>query len=141
MNKAGFDVKRQQQRSKRGGHRPIVRRLISGATVLAGAAVITVAVADESSDDAVWSTYNHDAAGTRFNQTENILSASNVGGLKVKWQIPTPAPVTGTPVVSDGVVYAGDMAGIFYALKTDGTLLWSKSIDPSGITASAAVVG
>src|SRR5579871_2068476 len=119
----------------------LVRRMASGAILLASAGVITVAVAD-TAEDAAWTTYNHDFQGTRFNQTETTLSTSNVGGLKVKWTIPTPAPVTGTPVVSsDGFVYAGDMAGNLYALKTNGTLVWSKSIDPSGITASGAVAG
>jgi polyvinyl alcohol dehydrogenase (cytochrome) len=113
--------------------------MTSGAILAASAAVMTVAVADDNTG--AWYQYNYDAAGTRFNPVETTLSKSTVAGLKVKWTITTPAPVTGTPVASDGVVYAGDMAGNFYAVKTDGTLLWSKSIDPSGLTATAAIAG
>jgi polyvinyl alcohol dehydrogenase (cytochrome) len=114
--------------------------LLSIAIGVAGVSALTAAGAD-TSDDASWIMYNHDAQGTRFNQVEATIGTSNASGLHVKWQYPTPAPVTGTPIISDGAVYAGDMAGNFYAVKTDGTLLWKKQLDASGITASGAVAG
>jgi outer membrane protein assembly factor BamB len=43
-------------------------------------------------------------------------------------------------VVVGNVVYAGDMSGKFYALKSDGTLLWSTQVN-GAITASALVAG
>lgn len=121
--------------------RSVTKRMATGAATLAAAGVITVANADSTTDDAQWIMYNHDFQGTRYNQVESTLGASNASGLHVKWQVATPMPVSATPVVSDGVVYVGDMSGAFYAVKTDGTRLWTKSLDPGGITATAAVAG
>ncbi len=106
-----------------------------GAMVLLGGAAVARA---NSTDAADWTMYNYDAAGTRDNTAEHTLAPGNVSGLHVYWQYPTPAPVSGTPIVVDGNVYAGDMAGNFYALGGDGSLLWSFTADAS-ITASAAV--
>lgn len=105
----------------------------------------TAARADDSGDDdgdqADWPMFNHDRAGTRTNPSETTLGTSSVSGLKVKWSFPTTLPVSGTPVVVDGVVYAGDMSGQFYALKSsDGSKLWSTQLGGS-ITASALVKG
>jgi polyvinyl alcohol dehydrogenase (cytochrome) len=116
-------------------------RVLLGTLVITGVGAITAAHADDATDDASWSMYNHDVAGTRFNAAESTIGTSNASALKVKWQFATPAPVAATPVVEDGFVYAGDLSGAFYAVKTDGTLLWSKQLDPSGISASAAVAG
>jgi polyvinyl alcohol dehydrogenase (cytochrome) len=99
------------------------------------------AVRSVRADDGDWIMYNYDARGTRYNSAEQSIGVSNAPSLKVKWQYATPAPVSATPVVSDGNVYAGDMAGNFFALNANGTLKWSKLLDASGITASAAVAG
>lgn len=45
-----------------------------------------------------------------------------------------------TPVVSNGVVYLGDNAGTFHALKlADGTEVWKKTFADTGFGAGAAV--
>lgn len=45
-----------------------------------------------------------------------------------------------TPVVADGVVYLGDNAGTFHALKlADGTEVWKKAFADTGFGAGAAV--
>jgi polyvinyl alcohol dehydrogenase (cytochrome) len=112
--------------------------LVAAMLVLTSASVTR---ADDDSDDAAdWPSYNHDRLGTRYNAAESTLGTANVGGLRVKWQFTTPAPVSATPVVVGNVVYAGDMAGNFYALKSDGTKLWSTQLGGS-ITASALVAG
>jgi polyvinyl alcohol dehydrogenase (cytochrome) len=86
-----------------------------------------------------WPMYNHDIAGTRFNPAETTLSPTTVGGLRVLWQLPTPAAVHGTPAVVDDTVYIGDGAGNFYALDaTTGTPRWVAKV-ASPITASALV--
>jgi outer membrane protein assembly factor BamB len=54
---------------------------------------------------------------TRFNPLENVLNASNVGGLKRKWQYSTGAEVFSSPATANGVVYAGSENSSFYALR------------------------
>jgi outer membrane protein assembly factor BamB len=84
--------------------------------------------------------YNHDPLGTRNNTAEHMLSPANVGKLGVAWNYPTAAPVAGTPAVVDGVVYAGDEAGNFYAVNADnGRLLWQKHV-VAPVTNSALVI-
>ena len=76
-----------------------------------------------------WSMYNYDSRGSRNNITEHQLSASNVGQLGVAWNYPTAAPVAGTPAIVEGVVYAGDEAGNFYAINQEtGALIWEKNV-------------
>ena len=109
--------------------------LLLGATLLVAAsgAAVTHADGPVANDANDWPMYNHDVAGTRYNAAEKTLKAGNVGGLHVLWQYPTPAPVAATPVVAGGVIYAGDMAGIFYALREDGSLLWATQVGPGSI--------
>jgi polyvinyl alcohol dehydrogenase (cytochrome) len=95
---------------------------------------------DDSSDAGAWRMYNYDAKGTRNNQAEGTLCASNVKGLKVKWQYPTAGPVNGTPVVADGVVYVGDGSGAMYALTTSGKLLWKTQVS-GPVSATVTVHG
>lgn len=104
----------------------------------ASSAVPALADSPNGDDAADWPMYNHDAAGTRYNAAEHGLGASNVAGLHVLWQVPTPAPVSATPVVVGDSVYAGDMSGKFYAVASNGTLRWSTQLSGS-ITASALV--
>jgi DNA-binding CsgD family transcriptional regulator len=106
--------------------------------VILAASGADVTRADGGNEANDWPMYNYNAAGTRYNTAESKLKPANVGGLHVVWQYVTPAPVAATPVVVGGVVYAGDMAGKFYALREDGTLLWSTQLAGS-ITATALV--
>src|ERR1051325_10540101 len=119
MQSVGTEKNRASETPARDLRKAPRRRLLSIAIAVAGVSALGAAGAD-TSDDASWIMYNHDAQGTRFNQAEATIGTGNASGLHVKWQYPTPAPVTGTPVVSDGAVYAGDMAGNFYAGKADG---------------------
>jgi polyvinyl alcohol dehydrogenase (cytochrome) len=89
--------------------------------------------------DSAWAMYNHDPLGTRNNTAEHKLGPANVGKLGIVWNYPTAAPVAGTPVVVEGVVYAGDEAGNFYAVHADdGRLLWQRHV-VAPVTDSALV--
>ncbi len=78
-----------------------------------------------------WPTYNHDAAGWRFNSAEKTLGPDNVGTLIEKWRFPaagsgeTIGVVHATPSVVAGEVYFGTATfPAFYKLGPDGTLRW-----------------
>jgi polyvinyl alcohol dehydrogenase (cytochrome) len=119
--------------------------LLGTVALCAASAAVTRAAGDDDecdsdSDSQDWPMYNRDRAGTRFNSAEATIGRGNASDLHIKWQYATPAPVTGTPIVSDGKVYAGDMSGKFFALKSNGSLLWSTQLG-GAITASAAVAG
>jgi uncharacterized protein (TIGR03118 family) len=86
-----------------------------------------------------WSMYNFDAAGTRDNTAEHILSPSNAGNLQVQWEFPTQGVVAGTPAVVGNTVYAGDTMGNFYAVSRNGQLLWQTKVN-GPISDSALVV-
>jgi polyvinyl alcohol dehydrogenase (cytochrome) len=120
--------------------RHLVAIIVAGACaggVLANARAATAASYDPND----WPMYNHDAAGSRTNPAETKLSPQSVGGLQVAWRFATPASVYGTPAVVDGVVYAGDVTGTFYALDaTTGLPKWVQHV-PAPITGSALVAG
>ncbi len=86
-----------------------------------------------------WSMYNFDAAGTRDNTAEHMLSSKNVGNLQVQWEFPTQGVVSGTPAVVGDTVFAGDTAGNFYAVSRDGKLLWQTKVN-GPVTDSPLVV-
>jgi uncharacterized protein (TIGR03118 family) len=86
-----------------------------------------------------WSEYNYNAAGTRDNTAEHILSPSNVSNLQVQWEFPTQGVVAGTPAVVGNTVYAGDTMGNFYAVSRDGKLLWQTKVN-GPVTDSPLVV-
>ncbi len=82
-------------------------------------------------DSADWPTYNHDAAGWRFNSAEKTLSPANAGKLVEKWRFPAAASketigvVHATPTVVAGEVFFGTATfPAFYKLGPDGTLRW-----------------
>ena len=79
-----------------------------------------------------WPSYNHDAAGWRFNPAESALSPDNVPRLEEKWRFPPTGAdfeigaVHATPVVVDGYVYFGTAnKPAFYKLTPDGRIKWS----------------
>jgi polyvinyl alcohol dehydrogenase (cytochrome) len=88
-----------------------------------------------------WAMYNHDPLGSRDNTAEHTLSPANVGQMGLAWSYPTAAPVSGTPAVVDGTVYAGDLAGNFYAVDADnGTLVWQAHV-AAAVSDSPLVTG
>lgn len=95
---------------------------------------------DDFGDQADWVMYNHDPGGSRWNRAETELNRRSVAGLHVLWSFPTPASVTGTPIVADNTIYAGDGSGRFYAFNRSGGVRWQRQ-EPAPITASAVVRG
>jgi polyvinyl alcohol dehydrogenase (cytochrome) len=85
-----------------------------------------------------WPMYNHDVLGTRFNPAETTLTRDSVRRLKIKWIFPTKGDVYATPSVVNGIVYAGDTSGRFYALTSLGKRLWETKVN-GPITDSALV--
>ena len=83
----------------------------------------------ECLSSAGWSMYGFDPRGSRDNTTETTLTTSNVGQLGVTWTFPTAGPVTGTPAVAGGSVYAGDLAGNVYSVNEEtGSLNWTVNV-------------
>jgi polyvinyl alcohol dehydrogenase (cytochrome) len=108
--------------------------LVVGMVLAAGVGLCAEARAD-------WPMFNHDGPGSRYASEEQALGAWNAAGLAPVWTFATPGPVTGTPAVTGGRVFAGDYTGAFYALSAkDGSLRWQTQVS-GGITASALVRG
>ena len=83
-----------------------------------------------------WPVVRGDVRGTAVAQT--ALSDR----LEVLWkhQASNDAGFDATAVVADGVIYVGDSAGTFYAIRlVDGTALWKKEFADGSFAAGAAV--
>ncbi len=91
-----------------------------------------------SGDPDDWPLYNHDLSGSRFNPAESVLRPEGLGSLGIEWQYPAAGPVNATPVVVGDRVYAGDVTGLFHAVATDGTPLWTAQLE--GNVLSSALV-
>jgi len=102
------------------------------------AVCLLVAVPAHADNAGDWPMFNRDVVGSRYNAAEHLLRRDTVAGLRVVWTVPTPTPVTATPVVRDAHVYVGDSAGTFYAINRDGKVQWQTALG-AGITASALV--
>lgn len=110
-------------------------------STLACGLVLCVGIGFSAEARADWSMFNHDGPGSRHAAEEHHLGWWNAAGLEPKWTFDTPGPVTGTPAVAGGRVFAGDYTGAFYALRAkDGKLRWTAQL-PGGVTGSAVVRG
>jgi polyvinyl alcohol dehydrogenase (cytochrome) len=86
-----------------------------------------------------WPLYGHDLSNSR-NAGDEGPPPSQVASMSRAWTFNSPTgDFTGTPVVADGVVVAGDHAGWVYALNAvNGKQIWSKHVGPE-INGTAAV--
>lgn len=86
-----------------------------------------------------WRLYGHDLANSR-NARSAGPSMSQARSLSRAWTFKSPTgDFTGTPVVSRGVLVAGDNTGTVYALNANtGRKLWSKDLGQP-INGSAAI--
>jgi polyvinyl alcohol dehydrogenase (cytochrome) len=88
-----------------------------------------------------WSDYRNGPANTGENAADTEIDRASVAVLTPQWQKDKLVGVTGTPVVSAGVVYFGDETGTQWAVKlSSGAVLWSTKV-VSGVIGSPAIVG
>src|SRR5262245_38529966 len=62
---------------------------------------------DYSQQNAGWPQYGFDPEHTSFNPEETLLGTANVSSLQVAWRYSFPCSTYSSPVVVDGVLYAG----------------------------------
>lgn len=87
-----------------------------------------------------WISFGGDYAHTRTNPTEQRISRTSIGELRLAWEQDAPG-VSATPAIVDGVVYWADWGGTVYANSVrDGEPLWSQTF-PVGFTSSPFVSG
>jgi len=81
-------------------------------------------VASAMADD--WTQFTHDASGNRAS-ADTAINNKNAKNLYRRWTFQTAGAVHGTPAVVNGVVYAGDANGNFYALQaSNGKVIWKR---------------
>src|SRR3954453_23387934 len=102
-------------------------------------ALIAAAALSPASAAADSPVYGHDLANTRNGGTEGPAPAQ-VPGLAQAWTFTSQkGDFTGTPVVANGVVVAGDFSGTVYAVDAvTGKVRWSKGLGEP-IDGSAAI--
>ncbi len=98
------------------------------------------APADEAPPPAEWVRVGLDLANTRAVAGETALDVDNVGDLAPVWDVRGLDGMSGTPIVSDGVVYFGDWTGHVRALRTeDGSEVWNRELGNRYIGGSVAL--
>src|SRR4051812_23155277 len=109
-------------------------------TLRAGTALVATALlALPAAARADWPVYGHDLANTRTAADEGP-GRDKLGSISQAWRFESDTgDFTGTPVVADGVVVAGDQGGWVYALDAvTGRKLWSRDLG-APVHASAAI--
>jgi polyvinyl alcohol dehydrogenase (cytochrome) len=109
-------------------------------TLRAGTAVTAIALlALPGAARADWPVYGHDLANTRSAAAEGP-PRDKLGSLTQAWSFESDTgDFTGTPVVADGVLVAGDQGGWVYALDAvTGKKLWAKEVG-ARVNGSAAI--
>lgn len=118
-------------------HGPGGSRMRLTVAVIAAVALTTGATAALAANPREnWRMGGQNTANTRNSSNEHEIKVSNVGSLRVKWNVTTAGDVSATPAVDDDRVYFPDSAGNLYAVNRDtGAVLWTSSI--SGATGIA----
>ncbi|MGH9230848.1 MAG: PQQ-binding-like beta-propeller repeat protein [Acidimicrobiales bacterium] len=89
---------------------------------------------------AEWVRLGGDLANTRAAVDEAAIGPDNVSELRPAWELTGVNGVSGTPIVADGVVYAGDWTGHVRALDaTTGEELWDRDLATHYIGGAVAV--
>ncbi len=94
-----------------------------------------------------WPAYGHDAANTRNQPDESVLTPATVPGLKPAWvfrtaPVGTTSSLQSTPVVAGGCVFVGTSDGVAYALDGDsGSPVWQRQLDAPNPGLGGALVG
>jgi polyvinyl alcohol dehydrogenase (cytochrome) len=100
-------------------------------SVIAGVSVPESAATD-------WTLYGHDLANSRLNPHETAINRSTVKQLRVVWSTKGLIGVTGTPTVSNGIVYYDDWIGGVHAVRAStGAPIWTTKVGGSFIGSPA----
>ena len=90
---------------------------------------------------ASWAQFHNTSDHLGVQTSETALSASNVNQLAVGWSKMTGGPITGSPVVANGVVYFGSSDHSVYAVNaTTGATVWTHATGGEA-NGTPAVVG
>lgn len=123
-----------------------MRRAIVSTAVLAVLGAGSLLPAAHASDDACdWPMYGRDL-GHSFNAPAECttLSALTAPSITPRWGMTTPDSLTASPTVVDGVAYAGDWTGHFYAIPVDQAGIaepsWTFEIDDPNAVAFGRIV-
>ncbi|MEA2397569.1 MAG: hypothetical protein QOK25_1125 [Thermoleophilaceae bacterium] len=114
-------------------------RKVRGGGALAAATMLIALASSSAPATADWPVYGRDLANSRDGGHDGP-SLAQIPTLKQAWSFKSPAgDFTGTPVVANGVLVAGDYSGIVYALDAvTGKLRWSRKLNEP-INGSAAI--
>src|SRR4051812_9382458 len=103
-------------------------------SILLTLAVLSIGVPAVYADD--WPLVRGDAFGT------GVARTKLVDELDILWKYPAgkDSGFDATPVIAGGVIYIGDSAGTFHAVRlADGKRVWTKDFAESGFAAGAAI--
>jgi outer membrane protein assembly factor BamB/plastocyanin len=85
-----------------------------------------------------WPTYGADAANSRYQEHEKVISPADVPLLSPAWTFSTQeagaeGDITGTPVVAGGCLYVATSRGWVFALNADtGEVVWKSQVPYGG---------
>ena len=96
--------------------------------------------AEAEQHPAEWVRVGLDLANSRAVTGETALDVNRVAGLAPVWDMRGLNGMSGTPIVSDGVVYFGDWTGHVRALRSDdGTEVWNRQLGDNYIGGSVVL--
>ncbi|MBI3156504.1 MAG: PQQ-binding-like beta-propeller repeat protein [Burkholderiales bacterium] len=76
-----------------------------------------------------WPSAGANLGNTRYQESEDAITAKTAGNLTLKWSLDTSGHVTAHPAVDGGYLYFPDFAGFLYKVeKATGTVVWKKPI-------------
>jgi outer membrane protein assembly factor BamB len=97
----------------------MVTVLVCASTAMTAGSTAGASVDQPSKD---WKQYRHDAAHTGFNQAEDLIGASNVAGLSLRW---SKGPGQSVPQVEHGHILSCAADTCFNRMLTNGALIWT----------------
>lgn len=121
--------------------RAIVSITLALALLGAGSLLPTASASDDACD---WPMYGHDLGHSFSNDQCTTLTPLTAPSIAPLWGLNTPDSLTASPTVVDGVAYAGDWTGAFYAIPVDQTGYakpsWTYQIDDRSAVAFGRIV-
>ena len=119
-----------------------MRRTLLMLAALTLAAPMGATVGAHGDLECSWPMYGHDAGHSNAQIPGcTAVTPATIGTLRPAWGVLTRDNVSATPVVADGVVYAGTWDGTFYAIDAEtGTVLWMFSVTDTNRVAFGRIV-